>query len=122
MSLVGAPTQVGWQVTGRIDIDDVKVVKSHYNRKTGKSDPCRFSVVVGMAGGGERCFELKAESEASASEWRGGIEQLMAQYGNGRACESFSTSMSTTGTVSSPGARHSPTRNPLHGSAEAVIC
>ena len=114
MMLAGAPTQVGWQVAGRIDIDDVKVVKSHYNRKTGKSDPSRFSVVVGMVGGGERCFELKAESAASASEWRDGVEQLMNKYGNGRACELFSTTMTT------PGSRQSPTRNPLHGGAEEV--
>ena len=115
--LAGAPTQVGWQVAGRIDIDDLKVVKSHYNRKTGKSDACRFSLVVGVPGGDERCFELKAESEASASKWRDGLEELMMRYGTGRARELFSSPSPGTRTTASPGGRKTPTRNPLHGGA-----
>ena len=81
--LSGAPEEVGWRAVGRIPFTDFKVAKAHFSRKTGESDPRRFSLVVATDDGySEREFVLRAKNAAEAEHWRERLAEHVAAKNN----------------------------------------
>jgi hypothetical protein len=84
--LSGAPEEVGWRAVGRIPFTDFKVAKAHFSRKTGESDPRRFSLVVATDGGySEREFVLRAKNAAEAEHWRERLAEHVTAKNHARA-------------------------------------